>query len=48
MGDSTKVLDEFIFCHADAEVLNGEEAGIVVGGNVDFEFEVVVVDFLLD
>ena len=46
MGDGAQVFHQFLARHADAEVLDGDGAGRVVGGEVDFERQVVVKGFL--
>jgi hypothetical protein len=47
VGDGAKVLDQFGLGHADAEVLDREGLRLVVGGDVDLEFEFVIEDLLL-
>ncbi len=42
-----QVLDQFFGRHAYPEVLDGQGAGFVVRSDVDFQRQVVVVNFLL-
>ncbi len=47
MGDRAEVLDQLGLGHPDAEVLDREGLGLVVGRDVDLELELVVEDVLL-
>ena len=48
MGNGAEVLDQLGAAHADAVVLEGDGASLVVGGDVDLEREIGVEDVLLD
>ena len=47
MGNRAEVLDQFALGHANAEVLDRNGLGFIVGRDVDLEFKLIVEDLLL-
>ncbi len=42
MSDGTKIFNQLFLRHANSEILNGDLVGGIIGGNIDFQFEVLI------